>query len=233
MKVNGIDIRKYNAAQLTVDLQPPKIALDTEWVEGAAAPQEFKTDIKFGTLKLEIYFRGSNRNAITRTMSQFLGLFTTCAKLKLDGYKGTYIGYLSSDSITKKKVADRYIMTLQFNGYMTDDEVSNTYKDVTEAKFKTLGTRNTPCVVEIVPQVNLQEFRITGFGDADIILTNMKRDVPIIIDGQQGTVTENGANKFAECDMWEFPILKKDAENIITFSSTHCHVTIHYSPMWL
>lgn len=233
MKVNGIDIRKYNATQLTVDLQPPKIAIDTEWVEGAATPQEFPTDIEFGTLKLEIYFRGSGRNAINRMMSQFLSLFTTSAKLKLDGFKGTYIGYLNSDSITKKKVSDRYIMTLQFNGYMTDDEVSNTYKDTTEAKFTTLGTRNTPCVVTIVPQINLQEFTITGFGDEDIVLTNLKRDVPIIIDGQQGTVTENGINKFAECDMWEFPILKKGTENTITFSSTHCHVTIQYSPMWL
>lgn len=55
----------------------------------------------------------------------------------------------------------------------------------------------------------------------------------IVIDARKGTVTEEGANKFADCDMWEFPVLKKKAVNSIAFSSSKCTVTIHYSPMWL
>ena len=31
MKVNGIDIRKYDAKQLTVDVQPPGINVNYEW----------------------------------------------------------------------------------------------------------------------------------------------------------------------------------------------------------
>lgn len=233
MKVNGIDIRKFNAKQLTVDLQPPKISVNKEWAEGAAAPIEFDTDVTFGTLKLEILFRGSSRNAITRTMSEFTSLFSQSVKMQLDGYKGTYVGFMTQPATTKTRVSNRYIMTLEFDFYMIDAEVVNVYREVQTAKFATLGSRDAPCIIEIEPQTNLQEFTIGGFGDDDITLSNLTRNKKVTINSVNGTVTEDGANKFADCDMWEFPMLKKRTENNITFSSTHCVVTIRYSPMWL
>lgn len=36
MKINGIDIRKYDAKQLTADVQPPSFANSYEWLTGAA-----------------------------------------------------------------------------------------------------------------------------------------------------------------------------------------------------
>lgn len=45
MKVNGIDLRKYNAKQLTVDVQPPGINVNYEWVTKALLPEEFDTDV--------------------------------------------------------------------------------------------------------------------------------------------------------------------------------------------
>lgn len=233
MKVNNVDIRKYNAKQLTVDLQPPTIAINSEWVEGAAVPQEFETQVTFGTLKLTILFRGSGRSEVQRAMSEFLSLLVSKCELQLDGYKGIYIGYLTSSSLEKTKAAGKYIMTLQFNGYMTDSEVFNVYKGVSNIKFTTLGTRDTPCVIEVLPQVNLSRYVITGFGNDDIILTNLTKGKIIVIDGKTGTVTEDGINKFADCDMWQFPVLERKKENNISFSSSHCDVTIHYNPMWL
>ena len=32
MKINGIDIRKYDAKQLTADVQPPSFANSYEWL---------------------------------------------------------------------------------------------------------------------------------------------------------------------------------------------------------
>ena len=45
MKVNGIDARKYNAKQLTVEIQPPAVAVNYEWMTGALQPTEFETDV--------------------------------------------------------------------------------------------------------------------------------------------------------------------------------------------
>lgn len=233
MKVNGIDIRKYNAKQLTVDFQPPSIAIKSEWVEGAPTPQEFETQIKYGSLKLKLIFRGSGRNGIMRSISEFLSLMTERCSLQLDGYKGIYIADLETESIEKTKEATKYLLTLNFNGYMTDTEVVNEYHGETSARFTTLGTRDAPCIIEVVPQADMQEYTISGFGEYDIIISNLQKGKAVIIDGKKGTVTQEGKNKFADCDMWEFPVLKKKKENVIRFSSRHCDVTVRYSPMWL
>ena len=233
MKVNGIDIRKYNAKQLTVDIQPASFKANTEWLEGAATPHEFETEVQYGTLKLTILFRGSGRSEIVRTVSEFLTLMTQRTELKLDGYKGSYIGDITSNNLAKTKQSNRYILTLQFNGYIADAEIVNTYTGVREARFTTLGTRPTPCIIVVHPTTDLQQLTISGFGEIDIIIGNLKKDVQVIIDGKKGTVTEDGMNKFGECDMWEFPVLTDGEENIITFSSNKCDIEIRYSPMWL
>ena len=97
--MNGVDIRKYNAKQLTVDLQPPNIAVKSEWVEGAATPHEFQTQVQYGTLKLTVLFRGGGRSEIMRSVSEFLSLMVKRSELQLDGYKGIYVGDMTSDGL--------------------------------------------------------------------------------------------------------------------------------------
>lgn len=58
MKVNGTDIRKYDAKQLAADVQPPSISVNYEWITGANVPTEFDTEVKMGHLKLSVYFKG-------------------------------------------------------------------------------------------------------------------------------------------------------------------------------
>ena len=89
MKINGIDIRKYDAKQLTADVQPPSFANSYEWLTGAALPTEFETEVQMGHLKLSIYFKGKDRNNIIRAASEFMSNFTKACKMELDGYKGT------------------------------------------------------------------------------------------------------------------------------------------------
>ena len=233
MKVNSVDIRKYNAKQLTVDMQPPSIAVNSEWVEGAPTPQEFKTQVQYGSLTVKLLFRGRGRSGIVRSISEFLSLMAQGSELQLDGYKGSYIAYLESEDIEKTKVADRYLLTLKLKGYLADPEVVNEYRGESVARFTTLGTRDAPCTIEVMPQTNMQEYIISGFGKNDIIINNLEKGKAIIIDGRKGTVTQEGQNKFGDCDMWEFPVLEKRKENVIRFSSSHCDVKIHYRPMWL
>lgn len=233
MRVNGIDAKTFDAKQLTVEIMPPKFAINSEWVEGAATPHEFDTEVQYGTLKMTVLFRGRNRNEINRKISEFLALFTSRCRLQLDRYKGTYIGDIKTNEIRKTESKKHYILSLEFDGYMTDAEVSNVYRNTYSARFTALGTRRTPCVIEILPTVDLQEYTITGFGEEPIVLSNLEKGKIVVIDGVKGLVTQDDVNKFADCDMWEFPILKNGKEYTITFSSNKCDVTVHYSPMWL
>ena len=104
MKINGIDIRKYDAKQLTADVQPPSFTNSYEWLTGAALPTEFETEVQMGHLKLSIYFKGKDRNNIIRAASEFMSNFTKACKMELDGYKGTYIGFITSNDYEKKNV---------------------------------------------------------------------------------------------------------------------------------
>ncbi len=233
MKIGDIDIRKYNAKQLTVEFQPPDASVNTEWIDGAATPYEYTSYIKYGKLTLSILVRGNDRNEITRTISYIMALLTHTVSLSLDGYKGTYRGALTDSEIVKTTSKTRYLLNLEFDGYMVDAAITHEYIDVTSAQFETLGTRETPCVLEITPTVDLQTFTISGFGDDDITISNLQREKTIIIDGARGTATVDGANAFGDVDLWAFPTLAAGKRVTLLFSSNKCIVTIRYNPMWL
>ena len=169
MKINGTDIRVYNAKQLTVDVQPPSIMNNYEWLSGATLPTELETDVQMGHLKLSIYFKGKDRNSIIRSASEFMMNFTKPCRLELDGYKGTYIGFIASNDYEKKNVKQRYVVNVEFDGFFVDDDLSITFDGKTSASFYKVGTRDTPCVVEVYAKSTLTNYTITGLGE-DIIV---------------------------------------------------------------
>lgn len=231
MKVNGVDAKKYNAKQLTVEIQPPKIAVNYDWVAKALQPNEFDTDIVMGSLKLCMYFRGKDRNSINRSMSEFMAIFTESCDLTLDGYKGKYRGFLKSDNYEKTLVRDRHKLNLEFDGYFYDDEVAVTFDGVTVGSFLSTGSRKAPCIIEVYAKNGLSDYVIRGLGDDDITIQSLEEGETVIIDGIKGTVTVSGANAFDKVSLWEFPSIKGKVE--LHFSDNKAKVTIRYHPMWI
>ena len=231
MKINGIDIRKYDAKQLTADVQPPSFANSYEWLTGAALPTELETDVHMGHLKLSIYFKGKDRNNIIRAASEFMSNFTKACKMELDGYKGTYIGFITSNDYEKKNVKQRYVVNLEFDGFFVDDDLSITFDGKTSTSFYKVGTRDTPCVVEVYAKSTLTNYTINGLGE-DIVVESLAAGKTVVIDAKTGLVTIDGANAFDKVDLWEFPVLKA-GETALTFSNTKARVTVRYTPMWI
>ena len=232
MKVNGIDARKYNAKQLTVEIQPPAVAVNYEWMTGALQPTEFETDVAMGHLKMCVYFRGRDRNSIIRMMSEFMSNFTTACDLELDGYKGKYRGFLTTDDFEKTITNKRYKINLEFDGYFYDDEIAVTFDGVTSGSFYMVGSRKTPCIVEIYAKSALTNYVIKGMGDDDITVQSLASGETVIIDGIKGTVTISGANAFDRVSLWEFPAIKPGG-TALTFSNNRARVKIRYRPMWI
>lgn len=232
MKINGIDIRKYDAKQLTADVQPPSFSNSYEWLTGAALPTEFETEVQMGHLKLSIYFKGKDRNNIILAASEFMSNFTKACKMELDGYKGTYIGFITTNDYEKKNVKQRYIVNLEFDGFFVDDDLSITFDGKTSASFYKVGTRDTPCVVEVYAKSALANYTIAGLGADDIIIESLAAGKTVVIDAKTGLVTIDGANAFDKVNMWTFPVLKT-GETTLTFPNTKARVTIRYTPMWI
>ncbi len=218
MKINGTDIRVYNAKQLTADVQPPSIVNNYEWLSGATLPTELETDVQMGHLKLSIYFKGKDRNSIIRSASEFMMNFTKPCRLELDGYKGTYIGFITSNDYEKKNVKQRYVVNVEFDGFFVDDDLSITFDGKTSASFYKVGTRDTPCVVEVYAKSTLTNYTINGLGE-DIVVESLAAGKTVVIDAKTGLVTIDGANAFDKVDLWEFPVLKA-GETALTFSNT-------------
>lgn len=232
MKVNGIDARKYNAKQLTVDVQPPSISANYEWMKRATLPTEFDTDVEMGKLKLSVYFKGKDRNSIVRSMSEFMGNFTQARDLELDGYKGRYRAFITKDDFEKTIKKSRYILNLEFDGFFYDDELEIVFDAKTSGAFFLVGSRKTPCIVEVYAKSVLTNYRISGFGADDIIVESLAAGKTAIIDGIRGMVTVDGANAFDKVNLWEFPAIST-GETRLTFSNTRAKVTIRYKPMWI
>jgi hypothetical protein len=232
MKVNGIDARKYDAKQLTVEIQPPVVAVNYEWMTGAIQPTEFETDVTMGHLKLCVYFKGKDRNNIIRSMSEFMANFTTACDLELDGYKGKYRGFMTTNDYEKTITKKRYKINLEFDGYFYDDEISITFNGVTSGNFYTVGSRKAPCIVEVYAKSALTNYTISGLGDDDIIVESLEAGKTAIIDGTKGLVTISGENAFDKVNLWEFPAITT-GETALTFSSGKAKVTIRYKPMWI
>ncbi len=232
MKVNGIDARKYNAKQITVEVQPPGVAVNYEWLTGALLPTEFKTDVKMGHLKICVYFRGKDRNGIIRTMSEFMANFSAACDLELDGYKGKYRGFLTADDFEKTITKRRYKINLEFDGYFYDDEIAVMFDGVTSGSFSLVGSRRTPCIVEVCAKSAVTDYVIKGLCDDDITVQSLAAGKTVIIDGIKGTVTMSGENAFGNVNLWEFPSIKV-GETLMMFSSDKAKVTVRYHPMWI
>lgn len=232
MKVNGIDARKYDAKQLTVEIQPPAVAVNYEWLTGALQPTEFETDVTMGHLKMCVYFKGRDRNSIIRTMSEFMSNFTKACDLELDGYKGKYRGFLTSDDFEKTITKKRYKINLEFDGYFYDDEIAVMFDGMTSGSFFMVGSRKTPCIVEVYAKSALTNYAISGLGDDDIVIQSLAAGKTVIIDGVRGVVLLDDANAFDRVSLWEFPSIKTGGTSL-TFSSNKARVTVRYHPMWI
>ena len=158
--------------------------------------------------------------------------FTKACVMELDGYKGYYRGFLVSSDYEKKKVKTRYILNLEFDGYFYDDELEVVFDGKTDASFYRVGTRDAPCVVEVLAKSDLTNYEIQGLGDDVIKVESLQAGKTVIINGINGLVTMDGASAFDVVDIWELPVLVNNKIHLV-FSNEKAKVTIRYMPMWI
>lgn len=66
MKIDSIDIRSFDAKQLTVDFEPPQTGVTMELFDGALIPSESETYTPLSGLTVTVLFRGQNRDEVQR-----------------------------------------------------------------------------------------------------------------------------------------------------------------------
>lgn len=162
-------------------------------------------------------------------------------EIELDAKPGFfYFGIASITTIKDNDFISNFEINVVADPFKYKDYVSVS-ANVTASKTITVqGDYPVPCIIEIIPQVNVissltikgaARNKITGELE-DILIKNLTKGNKVVIDGENGTVTEGSSNKFADTELWEFPSLLP-GNNEITFSNTQSNITIKYKPRYI
>lgn len=243
MIVNGIDLKEKYGSKILLGqqtIQERSITTFTNWMDEADHPTPGeKPKGKFFDVEAEMIIFGTSKTDAELTVSNIIADCMS-GTIQLDNMDLELEGELKE---TEKEFLKRwnYSLSLTFQAWeKTEEEVSI---EITETG-KTInveGNQTTTCIIELTPSGSITTYTIKGAardpvtGEAeDIIIKNLTSGKKVVIDGESCTVTEDGANKYADTEMWEFPTLVPGS-NVLTFvsSSVACNVTIKYKPRYI
>lgn len=232
MDVNGVNINLYGATQLEVDIQNYKYRSEYTLLNNSLNPVKLSTNETLKSIKVDILFKGNNRDEVLSNISSFVMLLKDEVIINLDGYNNSFKVYLENDSIEKKKSKRKYKLKLEFKGYSMKDEIVENINRINSKTIEISGTQTTPAVVEITPSVYISDIKLEGLADDPIIIKNLTANKTVILDGELQKVTVDGVNKYGDADMWDFPRLKP-GENKITVNKNNCYIKIKYKPRFI
>lgn len=95
------------------------------------------------------------------------------------------------------------------------------------------GTAPAPCVVTIVPKIDLMVLTITGLSKEPIKVNKVLANQSLVIDGENRTVTLDDQDYFANYDAWEFPKLQPGVNAITVTGGAQAQVAIEYSQRFI
>ncbi|HHD2802331.1 TPA: phage tail protein, partial [Clostridium perfringens] len=175
---------------------------------------------------------GKTRDEIYENISKFNELFLDEATIKFKNLSNYFKGKIRDSSIEDTELDEWLYLNIEFECKAFGSEIIESLNGVNTKTINVLGTYKTNAIVEITPSISLVDLRLDGLANDPIIIKNLKQGKKIIIDGKEGTVLEEGINKFDDTDLWEFPFLMP-GNNEIILSKNSCDVVIKYEPRYL
>lgn len=212
---------------------PAEAELENEWLKSALNPYE-SDDIKYQYKKIELVLelQCKSANEIEQLKSR-LRKEMTKATIKFGDIDYYYTGTTKSiDFDPSVSIPGMYEGDLSVS-FLAIAEGEQKSESIGTAKtIQVLGDDITPCIVELTPTVGLASVVLTGLAEENITIKNLSANQKVILDGEKCLVTQNGNNKFSDCDFWQFPRLNPGA-NKITISQSSCNVVVKYKPRYL
>ncbi|MEG0180774.1 MAG: hypothetical protein RR657_02700 [Peptostreptococcaceae bacterium] len=233
MLINNIDISKYNARVLDVHIQNSSISnLSNFDIKNKLLPLFLESKVSLNSItvtllinsldKKQYYLDKSN---LLKNMIEPFEIYFKDRDLKFRCILSTHM-----DQPSLRQIRGRFQLT--FIGYNKENEVIETINRITSKNITVAGNSSVPVILEITPIIDMIDVTLTGLSEDPIVIKNLKGNKTIIIDGIEGTVTQDGINKFDDTDMWEFPFLVS-GQNNISLNKDTCNITIKYNPRFL
>lgn len=231
MIANGIDILKtYDAILTGRDIQACNIVTFDEWLDNSFDPRVNKQKEGYSAITVKLLVEGANEDDVLLKTSNIINI---CKKgeLKFSDFNFSY--NISLEKHQEKLISEiLYELTLNFKStFKLSDEITINMNRETSKNINVEGNIKTPCIIEITPLWDTIDITISGLND-DIVIKNLKVNKKIIINSLEGTVLEDGINKFADTDFWEFPYLLPGV-NTIKINKDTCNINVKYKNRYI
>lgn len=103
----------------------------------------------------------------------------------------------------------------------------------TSFRITNTGTGPSPCVITLVPKVNLLNITISGLSKEPIVITNIMANDVAIIDGEQRTFTVNGVEAWNQYSGWQFPHVEPGVNIVEINNGAQLDVEIAYDARFI
>lgn len=233
MLINNIDISKYNARVLDVNIQNSSISNLSDFdIKNKLLPLFLKSKVALNNITVTLLINSLDKRQYyldkSNLLSNMIDSFDIYFKDRNLKFKCVLVNQADQPSL--RQIRGRFQLT--FIGYNLENEVIETINRITSKTIDAFGNYKVPIIMEITPVIDMIDLKITGLSEDPLIVKKLKGTKTIIIDGINGTITQDGINKFNDTDMWEFPFLVPGKNNI-TLSKDTCNITIKYNPRYL
>ena len=230
MLINNIDIGVFGASVSNKLIQPTTIEIEKVRVKNSFKQIDSKQQFKSVSVKL--LFEGENRDVINNNISNFTSKITNEIDIKFKNLSHFYHVFLVDNKVEDTEFDEWLYLNIEFVGYEYGNEIIETMNRITSKTINVPGNIETPAIVEITPSVSIIDIVLTGLSDEPMTVKNLTGGKKLILNGEEGTVTVDGVNKFMETDLWSFPTLKPGA-NTIAVSRNNVDITLKYKPRFL
>lgn len=238
MLIGEWNIEEANARQHRVTYGTSSLSNSSEWTKGNYAPVLLGNTVGFKTIKTVLVVKGKNREEIIRNKSLIISKCLKPVMLTLDDYQHKFWAVLKKSDTEEKSMKKWHLLTLEWNCCECGERITQNYENEKKIVVDNPGNITTPVVLSILPQIGTADLVITGLTrndllneTYDLVIHNTETDKEIILDGENGLVTEDGNIKAGEVEMWELPSLKP-GENIITVDN-NVNLTINFLPRYV
>lgn len=228
MFINDIPLSDFGGKLLSRKISPLDIEITTFWPRKALRP--FISAVKgyyYKRLDLEIELAGTP-SQIEINKSRLIQALTS-ASVSFRKLDHVYTGVIAGTGVGAQ-VPGYEVIEAEMLVYQHETSQNVEINRSLEGIIYLDSNHETPAVIEILPSANVASVTITGLG-RDIILSNLTAGKLVILDGENGIVTEDGLNKWPDYDSWGFPRLAP-GENIIDLSDATLDITVRFSPRW-
>lgn len=214
------------------NIKSAEFEIKNEWLINSLNPLiQDKFDYKYKTLNMKIDLLCDDGNELEIMKSNIIKQLAI-STIKFDDIDYYYRGFTVGEPSFQYIMKGNEILEVTMLVIAEKSQLTESMNRITTKTINIPGNTETPAIVEITPSVTIADIVLTGLSDEPMTIRILTGGKKVIIDGEEGIITVDGANKFNDTDMWEFPRLKPGANTIIV-SRNNVDINIKCKPRFL